>query len=111
MLQGFLALTKKHPSETLEKACETAHSHGEYRLRSVRRLIAHQSARQERFEFAADHPLIRPLADYGAFLRGVSRLDGARIKKAMFVGNAAALVVTVIGALLVLALLTFLAFA
>lgn len=73
VLQGLLALTKKHPSETLEKACETAHSHGEYRLRSVRRLITHQSARQERFEFAADHPLIRPLADYGAFLRGVLR--------------------------------------
>jgi hypothetical protein len=45
-----------------------------------------------------------------AFLRGISRLDDPRIKKAMFVGNAAALVVTVVGALLVLALLTFLAF-
>ena len=47
VLQGLLALTKKHASEALEKACEIALSHGCYRLRTLRQLLKRQ-ARQAR---------------------------------------------------------------
>ncbi len=74
VLQGLLALVKRQAGDALEQACQTAHSYGEYRLRTLRRLLARQPAQpQQRFEFAAEHPLIRPLADYGAFVRGALR--------------------------------------
>lgn len=65
VLQGLLALTKKHPSETLENACETALSHGAFRLRVVRQLLARQAPKQESLPLLDEHPLIRPLDDYG----------------------------------------------
>jgi hypothetical protein len=70
VLQGLLALTKKHASETLEKACETALSHDCYRLRSIRQLLQRQTARQEPLPFLDEHPLIRPLDDYAAIVAG-----------------------------------------
>jgi transposase len=66
VLQGLLALTKKHASETLENACETALSHDCYRLRSIRQLLQRQAAKQEPLPFLDEHPLIRPLDDYAA---------------------------------------------
>ncbi len=39
VLLGLLSLTKKHPSESLEKACEIALSHGAFRLRAIRQLL------------------------------------------------------------------------
>ena len=66
VLQGLLSLTKKHPCESLEKACEIALSHGCYRLRTVRQLVGRKAARQEPLPFLEEHPIIRPLADYGA---------------------------------------------
>lgn len=69
VLQGLLSLTKKHSARALETACETAHSHGEYRLRTLRRLVGRDTAQQDQFEFASEHELIRPLSDYGAFVR------------------------------------------
>jgi len=39
VLQGLLSLTKKHPCEALEKACEIALAHGCWRLRAVRQLL------------------------------------------------------------------------
>jgi transposase len=68
VLQGLLALTKKHGSETLEKACETALSHDCYRLRSIRQLLQRQTAKQEPLPFLDEHPLIRPLDDYAAIV-------------------------------------------
>jgi transposase len=65
VLQGLLALTKKHSSQTLENACETALSHGCFRLRSIRRLLLRQAAKQQPLPFLDEHPLIRPLDDYG----------------------------------------------
>lgn len=38
-LMGLISLTKKHDSTALEKACETALSHGNYRLRTIRELL------------------------------------------------------------------------
>lgn len=68
VLQGLLALTKKHASSTLEKACETALSHGCYRLRTIRHLVGREAARQEPLPFLDEHPLIRPLDDYAAIV-------------------------------------------
>jgi transposase len=64
VLQGLLSLTKKHPCEALEKACEIALSHGCWRLRAVRRLLGREAAKQEPLPFLQEHPIIRPLADY-----------------------------------------------
>jgi transposase len=68
VLQGLLALTKRHASETLETACETALSHDCFRLRSIRQLLQRQTARQEPLPFLDEHPLIRPLDDYAAIV-------------------------------------------
>jgi hypothetical protein len=68
VLQGLLSLTKKHPCEVLEKACEIALSHGCYRLRTVRQLLSRKAAKQEPLPFLQEHPIIRPLADYGAIV-------------------------------------------
>jgi hypothetical protein len=68
VLQGLLSLTKKHPCEALEKACEIALSHGCWRLRAVRQLVGRKAARQEPLPFLEEHPIIRPLSDYGAIV-------------------------------------------
>jgi hypothetical protein len=62
----MLALEKRHPLETLEKACETALSYGAYRLRTIRKLLSRQAPPQEMLPFLEEHPIIRPLDDYGA---------------------------------------------
>jgi hypothetical protein len=64
VLQGLLSLTKKHPCEALEKACEIALSHGYWWLRAVRWLLGCKAAKQEPLPFLQEHPIIRPLADY-----------------------------------------------
>ena len=51
--------------ESIEQACETASTHGAYRLRTIRELLKRQGDRQEQFAFLAEHPIIRPLSDYG----------------------------------------------
>jgi transposase len=74
VLQGLLALTKKHESEALESACQTALSHGEFRLRAIRKLLAQQSdLRQAALPFLEDHPLIRPLADYAQIVAAAAQ--------------------------------------
>lgn len=76
VLQGLLALTKKHSSQTLERATEIAALHGCYRLRSIRQLIARHGEKQTSFEFLDEHPVIRPMADYGAVVkRAMQRQD------------------------------------
>jgi transposase len=64
VLMGLLALAKKHPAETLEKACEIALSHGAFRLRTIRQLLARREQQQAPLPFLDEHPLIRPLDDY-----------------------------------------------
>ena len=68
VLQGLLALSKKHSSQTLEKACQAALAHGCYRLRTVRHLLQRQGDLQKPLPFLDEHPLIRPLDDYGAII-------------------------------------------
>lgn len=64
VLLGLLALTKKHPSESLEKACEIALSHAAFRLRTIRQLLKRPGFKQEPLPFLDEHPIIRPLEDY-----------------------------------------------
>jgi hypothetical protein len=64
VLQGLLALTKRHDDEAIERACEVAFSHGAWRLRTLRQLLRRDAPRQETFAFLDEHPIIRPLSDY-----------------------------------------------
>ena len=64
VLLGLLSLSKKHSGDSIEQACETALSHGAYRLRTIRQLIKRNGDHQERFEFIDEHPIIRPVSDY-----------------------------------------------
>jgi transposase len=64
VLQGLLALTKKHAVAVIEQACATATTYGAYQLRTVRTLIGRQAPAQELFDFMDQHPLIRPLSVY-----------------------------------------------
>jgi hypothetical protein len=68
VLQGLVALTHRHPAEALEEACETAFSHRAFRLRILRQLLKRRADRQQQFEFAQEHPIIRPLAEYRQWL-------------------------------------------
>lgn len=66
VLLGLLALTKKHSCEELERACETALSHGCWHLKTVRNLLGRGGGtKQPSLPFLEEHPIIRPLEDYG----------------------------------------------
>ena len=69
ILQGLLALAKRHSSADIEKACEIAHSYGAYRLANVRRLIQRKAAKQEQLEFVQEDPIIRDISVYGELVR------------------------------------------
>jgi transposase len=68
VLQGLLNLARRHPGDALERACGVASSHGAYRLRTIRALLARPSPGQEPPPFLDEHPLIRNLSDYGQFV-------------------------------------------
>ena len=68
VLQGILSLAGRHPASTIERACEVATSYGAYHLRTIRMLIKHQAPKQEVMEFMHEHPLIRPMSEYGQFV-------------------------------------------
>ena len=63
VLQGLLALAEKHPAPRLNQACQLALTHGAWRLRDLRELLARPVA-QEQFAFIETHPLIRDLSAY-----------------------------------------------
>jgi len=66
VLQGLLAMTRKHPADDLEHACESALSHGAYRLRALRQLMKRPS---HQAEFIQNHPLIRPMDTYARLIQ------------------------------------------
>ncbi|HEY2843619.1 MAG TPA: IS21 family transposase [Bryobacteraceae bacterium] len=73
VLMGLIALGKQQPRQAVERACEVALGHGAYHLRSLRQLIKHShragtTGTQQTFEFASEHPIIRPVADYEQWL-------------------------------------------
>ncbi len=63
VLQGLLALAEKHPAPQIDQACQLALTHGAWRLREVRELLARPTL-QEQFAFIEIHPLIRSLETY-----------------------------------------------
>ena len=65
VLVGLLALSRKHLSSSIERACEQASGHGAYRLRELRALLQ-QPAEQKQLDFMEEHPVIRGMQDYGA---------------------------------------------
>ncbi|HMF10998.1 MAG TPA: IS21 family transposase, partial [Gemmataceae bacterium] len=66
VVMGLVSLTQRHPGSAVEQACRIARSHAAWRLRDVRNLLKrHDPPQQDRFEFTAEHPLIRSLSDYG----------------------------------------------
>lgn len=78
VLLGLVALTRRHSSAALESACQTALSHGEFRLRAIRALLARQPRRlQAALAFLEEHPLIRPLDDYARVVASALERKGA----------------------------------
>lgn len=67
VLVGLLALSRKHLSSTIERACEQASRHGKYRLRELRALLQ-QPTEQIQMEFMEEHPVIRGMHDYGVLV-------------------------------------------
>jgi len=69
VLQGMLSLMNRHPCKCIEQACEIALSHHAFRLRTIREIIQKGRSKQGQFEFIDEHPIIRPLTDYGEFVK------------------------------------------
>jgi len=68
VLMGLLNLSRRHASMGIEEACRIAHTHGAYRLRTLRQLIRRTAPPQERFEFLEEHPVIRNLKEYAVLV-------------------------------------------
>jgi len=70
VLQGLAQMSEKHSGRVLDQSCERALSHGAYRLRDLRRLIEAPTA-QPQLAFMQNHPLIRDMREYSAFLESL----------------------------------------
>jgi transposase InsO family protein len=72
VLQGLVALGKRHAHAQLDRACGVALEHQCFRLRTLRRLVQRDLEKADRqLELPGlldEHPIIRPLADYGRFV-------------------------------------------
>ena len=69
VLQGLMSLGKQHSCAALDEACRTALSYRAFHLRTLRQLVKRRGPEQQPLPFLEDHPLIRPLADYGGWVR------------------------------------------
>ena len=72
VLMGLLSLGNKHPRRAVDEACRIALGHGTYRLRCVRKLIEQQPGDrqiQSMMPFITEHPIIRPVEDYGQWVK------------------------------------------
>jgi transposase len=68
VLQGLLSLAGRHRASAIEQACELALGYGAFYLRTIRALIERQAPQQELLPLLSDHPMIRPLSEYGQFV-------------------------------------------
>jgi transposase len=68
-VQGLLALSGKYEAAAIEAACDQAWRSGAFRYRTVKGLLARKSATQQTLGFIETHPVIRPIAEYGEFLK------------------------------------------
>lgn len=66
VLVGLNGLHQRYESKQIDRACQIAHGHGAWHLRTIRELLKRREEppRQESFTFIAEHPIIRPLNDY-----------------------------------------------
>jgi transposase len=69
VLIGLSSLAGRYPAAALERACGVASSYGAYHLRTIRALIARDVQEQEVMLLTYEHAMIRPLAEYGRFVR------------------------------------------
>ena len=77
-VQGLLSLAGKHTSAKIDRACRLALGHGAYRLKDVRALVD-SAEEQTKFEFTAEHPVIRNMNEYGRVVRTGFHDGGAEI--------------------------------
>jgi transposase len=74
VLVGLMSLAARHPAELIDQACQTALTHGAYRLRTIRELIKCGGGKEQKeFEFIDEHPIIRNMSDYGDIVRSAIR--------------------------------------
>jgi transposase len=78
VLQGLLALANRHTGSEVDQACGTALSYGAFRLRTLRQLLKRRGPTQEPLPFLDEHPIIRPMADYGSWVRSALASNGGR---------------------------------
>jgi transposase len=70
IVQGLLALSRNYESPAIETACDVAWRSRAFRYRVVKNLLKRQAAAaQQTLEFIESHPVIRPLAEYGEFIK------------------------------------------
>lgn len=70
VLMGLLSLGNKHPWRAVDEACRIAQGHGTYRLRCVRKLIEQRPCQeQSTMPFITEHPIIRPVDEYGQWIK------------------------------------------
>jgi len=69
VLVGLMSLAHQHPASVIDRACQTALSHGAFRLRTIRILIKNGGSKQEEFTFIDEHLIIRNMSDYGAIVK------------------------------------------
>ena len=61
-----------------EQACELALGYGAFYLRTIRTLIERQAPQQELLPFVSDHPLVRPMSEYGQFVHDAFQFRNTR---------------------------------
>jgi transposase len=81
-LVGLYSLRERHRSSQIDRACSIAHGHGAYRLRVIRELLKRAqdqsqgpAIQQQCFDFAAAHPIIRPISDYASLVQNAFELN------------------------------------
>ncbi len=70
-LMGLVSLSQRHSLRALNPACARPTTKAACRLRDVRALLGSCEA-QTQLAFAQHHPLIRPLSEYGVFIKSQS---------------------------------------
>lgn len=69
VLQGLLAMGNKYSHTQIDRACGVALEHGAWRLRTIHKLIDSDLTHVDQQQvFLDEHPIIRPMADYGRLI-------------------------------------------
>lgn len=76
-LQGLLSLTKKYRVDEINHACDLSWRSKATTYRVVKRLLEHrQATAQQTMEFIDEHPIIRPVSEYGQFVQNALHEGG-----------------------------------